>query len=266
MWLCKLSMSEPVNKGQVWGGMGFAVYTWLSHGGLRFVSCVQQNWKHKCKSAMTYYFSYCLQWCNTRLFSLALILTIWVCFDCNKDLSIASPGVAERAEYHVMSHPQTFPRGLAPDYRAVGTTLGRRGKNLFTPQVSLTPSRPLHKATAVFGHAGGRLVVPNTGESEAEKMFIRCVPVCVRPKSLQRKARNQREVKKSVACRDSKRRRSVWPCQVFGLHQKCGNGIDRRSNMSLNILFTEAMKSECICIFNQLLCPDKLSPRNVFFL
>lgn len=65
-----------------------------------------------------------------------------------------------------MSHPQTFPRGLAPDYRgvAVGTTLGRRGKNIFTPQVSLTPSRPLHKATAVFGHAGGRLVVPNTGE------------------------------------------------------------------------------------------------------
>uniref|UniRef100_A0A8D3E9T6 Netrin receptor UNC5 n=1 Tax=Scophthalmus maximus TaxID=52904 RepID=A0A8D3E9T6_SCOMX len=77
------------------------------------------------------------------------------------------PGVAERAEYHVMSHPQTFPRGLAPDYRgvAVGTTLGRRGKNLFPPQVSLTLSRPLHKATAVFGHAGGRLVVPNTGIS-----------------------------------------------------------------------------------------------------
>uniref|UniRef100_A0A673CKQ3 Netrin receptor UNC5 n=1 Tax=Sphaeramia orbicularis TaxID=375764 RepID=A0A673CKQ3_9TELE len=78
-----------------------------------------------------------------------------------------SPGVAERAEYHVMSHPQTFPRGLAPDYRgvAVGTTLGRRGKNLFTPQVSLTLNRPLHKATAVFGHAGGKLVVPNTGIS-----------------------------------------------------------------------------------------------------
>uniref|UniRef100_A0A3Q3GCY5 Netrin receptor UNC5 n=1 Tax=Labrus bergylta TaxID=56723 RepID=A0A3Q3GCY5_9LABR len=75
--------------------------------------------------------------------------------------------MSERAEYHVMSHPQTFPRGLAPDYKgvAVGTTLGRRGKNLFTPQVSLTHSRPLHKATAAFGHAGGRLVVPNTGIS-----------------------------------------------------------------------------------------------------
>lgn len=81
-------------------------------------------------------------------------------------LSLFSPGTTERAEYHVMSHPQTFPRGLAPDYRgvAVGTTLGRRSKNLFTPRVFQTLSRPLHKATAVFGHAGGRLVVPNTGE------------------------------------------------------------------------------------------------------
>lgn len=79
---------------------------------------------------------------------------------------IVSAGATERAEYHVMSHPQTFPRGLAPDYRgvAVGTTLGRRGKNLFTPRVFQTLSRPLHKATAVFGHAGGRLVLPNTGE------------------------------------------------------------------------------------------------------
>ncbi|XP_035996339.1 netrin receptor UNC5D isoform X3 [Fundulus heteroclitus] len=80
---------------------------------------------------------------------------------------LKTKGATERAEYHVMSHPQTFPRGLAPDYRgvAVGTTLGRRGKNLFTPRVFQTLSRPLHKATAVFGHAGGRLVVPNTGIS-----------------------------------------------------------------------------------------------------
>lgn len=82
--------------------------------------------------------------------------------------------VAERAEYHVMSHPQTFPRGLAPDYRAVGTTLSRKGKTLFAPQGSLTPSRPVHKATAVFGHAGGRLVVPNTGEPGAAKINSVC--------------------------------------------------------------------------------------------
>ncbi|XP_075885550.1 unc-5 netrin receptor Da isoform X2 [Nelusetta ayraudi] len=73
--------------------------------------------------------------------------------------------VAERAEYHVMAHPQTFPRGLAPDYKAVGTTLSRRGKTLFAPQASLHPGRPSHRATAVFGHAGGRLVVPNAGIS-----------------------------------------------------------------------------------------------------
>lgn len=76
-------------------------------------------------------------------------------------------GVSERAEYPIMSHPQTFPRGLAPDYRgvAVGTTLGRRGKNLFNAHVSLPSNKPLHKATTVFGHAGGKLMVPNTGIS-----------------------------------------------------------------------------------------------------
>nr|XP_040053880.1 netrin receptor UNC5D-like isoform X1 [Gasterosteus aculeatus aculeatus] len=76
-------------------------------------------------------------------------------------------GEAERAEYRVMSHPQTFPRSPAPDCRgvAVGMTLGRRGQNLLAPQVPSTPGRPLHRATAAFGHAGGRLVVPNTGIS-----------------------------------------------------------------------------------------------------
>ncbi|CAL8387491.1 unnamed protein product [Boreogadus saida] len=46
-----------------------------------------------------------------------------------------SPGRGERAEYHVMSHPRTFPRGVAPDYQGVGVdaTLGRRGKTLFIP-------------------------------------------------------------------------------------------------------------------------------------
>ncbi|XP_062416430.1 netrin receptor UNC5D-like [Pungitius pungitius] len=80
--------------------------------------------------------------------------------DPSPDLKVK--GEAERAEYHVVSHPQTFPRGPAPDYRgvAVGVTLGRRGQDLPS-----APGRPLHRATAVFGHAGGRLVVPNTGIS-----------------------------------------------------------------------------------------------------
>lgn len=103
----------------------------------------------------------------------AIFLSFFIC--CTTDVlgsfTLCS-GETERAEYHVMSHPQTFPRGLAPDYRAVGTTLGRRGKTLFTPQVFLAPSRPPHRATAVFGHAGGRLVVPNTGEPTALRTEI----------------------------------------------------------------------------------------------
>ncbi|KAJ3604870.1 hypothetical protein NHX12_026922 [Muraenolepis orangiensis] len=37
-------------------------------------------------------------------------------------------GMSERAEYHAVSHPGTFPRGVAPDYKGVGvdTTLGRK--------------------------------------------------------------------------------------------------------------------------------------------
>lgn len=79
---------------------------------------------------------------------------------------MVSLGVAERAEYHIKSHPQTFPRGLAPDYSGVGVeaTLGRREKSLLTTQVPSNPSRPHHRTAGVFGHGGGRLVVPNTGE------------------------------------------------------------------------------------------------------
>uniref|UniRef100_A0A8C5GMX8 Netrin receptor UNC5 n=1 Tax=Gouania willdenowi TaxID=441366 RepID=A0A8C5GMX8_GOUWI len=51
-------------------------------------------------------------------------------------------GAPERAEYHVIAHPQTFQEGW------LQTTEG-----------------PLHRATAVFGHTGGRLMVPNTGIS-----------------------------------------------------------------------------------------------------
>lgn len=112
-----------------------------------------------------------LHWCHILVLLFFLLVYWWSKFVwLQQSPFIESLEVAERAEYHVMSHPQTFPRGLAPDYRAVGPTLGRRGKNLFAPQASLTPSRPVHKATAVFGHAGGRLVVPNTGEPSAGKI------------------------------------------------------------------------------------------------
>ena len=156
---------------------------------------------------------------------------IWVCLPVSHSCLTASPGVAERAEYHVMSHPQTFPRGLAPDYRgvAVGTTLGRRSKNLFTPQVSLTPSRPLHKATAVFGHTGGRLVVPNTGGPAAGAMFIQYVPERAL-KSLPWKSKSFKTAAETT--------RSICYCilKLFdlvrvSLQRKCENAIDRQSNM-----------------------------------
>ena len=86
-----------------------------------------------------------------------------------------SPGKGVMAEYHVMSHPRTFPRGVAPDYQGVGVdaTLGRRGKTLFIrhglPRPPPPPLPPPLKTTRVLGHAGGRLVVPNTGERERER-------------------------------------------------------------------------------------------------
>ncbi|KAM9438267.1 netrin receptor UNC5D-like isoform 4-T4 [Salvelinus alpinus] len=83
---------------------------------------------------------------------------------------MVSLGVSERgAEYHIQkAHPQTFPRGLAPDYSGVGlegTLRGRREKTLLGPLAPSMPSRPPLRTAGVFGHAGGRLVVPNTGVS-----------------------------------------------------------------------------------------------------
>uniref|UniRef100_A0A8C7KUP5 Netrin receptor UNC5 n=1 Tax=Oncorhynchus kisutch TaxID=8019 RepID=A0A8C7KUP5_ONCKI len=83
---------------------------------------------------------------------------------------MVSLGVSERgAEYHIQkAHPQTFPRGLAPDYSGVGlegTLRGRREKTLLGPLAPSTPSMPPLRTAGVFGHAGGRLVVPNTGVS-----------------------------------------------------------------------------------------------------
>ncbi|XP_061656899.1 netrin receptor UNC5D-like isoform X2 [Syngnathoides biaculeatus] len=95
-----------------------------------------------------------------------------MCFHDAMDKELLDPlpdlktkGVAEGPDFH----PRTFPRGLSPDYRAVvaGATLGRGERNPFGPRrAAPAPAvRPRHKAAAVLGHAGGRLVVPNTGVS-----------------------------------------------------------------------------------------------------
>ncbi|XP_030623835.1 unc-5 netrin receptor Da [Chanos chanos] len=83
---------------------------------------------------------------------------------------MVSLGVSDRAEYHVKSPPQTFPRGLVQDFGGRGSTLGSREKNnLNTLPPSHTANTPSTKSSVktvgVFGHAGGRLVVPNAGVS-----------------------------------------------------------------------------------------------------
>lgn len=78
---------------------------------------------------------------------------------------MVSLGVSERAEYHAKAPSQTFPRGVVQDVG--GGTLGGRGRSQLGPAqpalVSSTCKRPL-RTSGVFGHGGGRLVVPNTGD------------------------------------------------------------------------------------------------------
>uniref|UniRef100_A0A8C7WFF8 Netrin receptor UNC5 n=1 Tax=Oncorhynchus mykiss TaxID=8022 RepID=A0A8C7WFF8_ONCMY len=81
---------------------------------------------------------------------------------------MVSLGVADRAEYHAAKGhpPETFPRGLNRDYS--NSTVERRStkKGLLTPNSPhLNPTKDQLGTTGVFGHLGGRLVVPNTGVS-----------------------------------------------------------------------------------------------------
>ncbi|CAB1322193.1 unnamed protein product, partial [Coregonus sp. 'balchen'] len=77
-------------------------------------------------------------------------------------------GVDDRAEYHAAKghQPETFPRGLNRDYS--NSTVERRStkKGPLTPNgPPLNPTKDQLRITGVFGHLGGRLVVPNTGVS-----------------------------------------------------------------------------------------------------
>ncbi|XP_026067557.1 netrin receptor UNC5D isoform X3 [Carassius auratus] len=70
-------------------------------------------------------------------------------------------GVADRAEYHVKSHPETLPANLHPNY----STVEGKKTTMIAPNGIHTLRKTQFKTSAVFGHLGGRLVIPNAGVS-----------------------------------------------------------------------------------------------------
>ncbi|XP_064164220.1 netrin receptor UNC5D-like isoform X2 [Anguilla rostrata] len=75
---------------------------------------------------------------------------------------MVSLGVADRAEYHAKAVPETLPRGLCHGNYSITEN---HEKSLLTPNLLNKPSKAPVKAFGVFGQAGGRLAVPNTGVS-----------------------------------------------------------------------------------------------------
>ncbi|XP_065106374.1 netrin receptor UNC5D isoform X3 [Paramisgurnus dabryanus] len=73
---------------------------------------------------------------------------------------MVSLGVADRAEYHVKAHPESIHDTLHPNYSTVD---GK--KSIVTGNGPHTPGKAHVKTSAVFGHLGGRLVIPNAGVS-----------------------------------------------------------------------------------------------------
>ncbi|KAJ0068145.1 hypothetical protein NL108_016918 [Boleophthalmus pectinirostris] len=73
---------------------------------------------------------------------------------------MVSLGVAERAEYHNKPPSDTYPRDVSRDYSG---TAERRKKGLMTLNGPVGLCKEQQKISGVFGHNGGRLVVPNTG-------------------------------------------------------------------------------------------------------
>ncbi|XP_038183717.1 netrin receptor UNC5D isoform X6 [Arvicola amphibius] len=74
---------------------------------------------------------------------------------------MVSLGVSERAEYHGKSHSGTFPHGNNRGF----STIHSRNKTPYIQNLSSLPTRTELRTTGVFGHLGGRLVMPNTGVS-----------------------------------------------------------------------------------------------------
>ncbi|XP_042557408.1 netrin receptor UNC5D isoform X5 [Dipodomys spectabilis] len=74
---------------------------------------------------------------------------------------MVSLGVSERAEYHGKNPSGTFPHGNNRGF----STMHPRNKTPYIPNLSSLPTRTELRTTGVFGHLGGRLVMPNTGVS-----------------------------------------------------------------------------------------------------
>ncbi|RXN02324.1 netrin receptor UNC5D-like isoform X1 [Labeo rohita] len=74
---------------------------------------------------------------------------------------MVSLGVADRAEYHVKTHPETLPANHHPNY----STVEAKKTTVIAPNGIHTLRKTQFKTSAVFGHLGGRLVIPNAGVS-----------------------------------------------------------------------------------------------------
>uniref|UniRef100_A0A6I8PJP7 Netrin receptor UNC5 n=1 Tax=Ornithorhynchus anatinus TaxID=9258 RepID=A0A6I8PJP7_ORNAN len=74
---------------------------------------------------------------------------------------MVSLGVTERADYHGKTHSGTFPHGNNRSF----TTIHPRNKAPYIQNLSSLSARTELRTTGVFGHLGGRLVMPNTGVS-----------------------------------------------------------------------------------------------------
>ncbi|XP_076708612.1 netrin receptor UNC5D isoform X6 [Callospermophilus lateralis] len=74
---------------------------------------------------------------------------------------MVSLGVSERAEYHGKNHSGTFPHGNNRSF----STIHPRNKTPYIQNLASLPTRTELRTTGVFGHLGGRLVMPNTGVS-----------------------------------------------------------------------------------------------------
>uniref|UniRef100_A0A8C4VH35 Netrin receptor UNC5 n=1 Tax=Gopherus evgoodei TaxID=1825980 RepID=A0A8C4VH35_9SAUR len=74
---------------------------------------------------------------------------------------MVSLGVTERAEYHGKAHSGTFPHGNNRGF----STVHARNKTTYIQNLSSLSTRSELRTTGIFGHLGGRLVMPNTGVS-----------------------------------------------------------------------------------------------------